>query len=256
MGSSPDFVRKKFGPLLQKSLRTALAQLIAKQFPRIGGPRIQDLCADMILERLDRFIRAEKHLTHGQVLWLAIDKDDPPKRHQLLRDTRMVPVILDVSTAEDIENRIRRLSPKERLTSKVVRLCQQAYRQGGLLSNCDLAELLSLPDSRVAQLLTRYERAQQCVVPRRATLHDVGTGVTHKAIICTKRYRDGKESHVIAQETHHSLEAVDRYLGQYDRVRCCRDNGMSPEETAYTLNCSLGLVRQYLVILESLEAKA
>jgi Protein of unknown function (DUF1670) len=254
MGSNPDFVRKKYGPLKQKSLKTVVAQLIAKQFPRIGGPRILDLCAQMILDRIQGIVRSRDQLTHGQALWLAIDRDDPPKLYKPLRDTRLVPVILDLSTPEDIDRRIQRLHLDERLTAKAVRLCHQAYDQGGLLSNCDLAELLALHDSYVAQLLTCYERSHQCIVPRRATLHDVGTGVTHKALICQKRYRQGKESHVIAQETYHSIDAVDRYLGQYERVRYCRDNGMSPEQTAYTLNCSLGLVQQYLAILTELEA--
>ena len=49
MSSKPDFIRKKFGPLREKTLRNALAHRIVKEFPRIGGPRICQLCADMIL---------------------------------------------------------------------------------------------------------------------------------------------------------------------------------------------------------------
>jgi hypothetical protein len=256
MGSAPDYVRKKFGPLREKTLQTVIAQLIAEQFPRIGGPRIQALCAEMVLQRIEYIIRSREQLTHGQILWLAVDRDDPPKHRQRIRDTRLVPVILDLSTSQDIDQRIARCSVAERLTAKAIRLCQQAYQQGGLLSNCDLAELLSLPDSRVARLLTDHESKSGQVVPRRATLHDVGTGLTHKGIICRKRYLEGKESHVIAQETYHSLEAVDRYLGQFDRVRCCRKLGMLPEETAYTLDCSLGLVHQYLDIDKQLEIKS
>lgn len=253
MGSTPDYVRKKFGPLREKTLQTGIAQLIAQQFPRIGGPRIQALCAEMVLERIEQLVRGRDHVTHGQILWLAVDRDDPPKHRQRIRDTRLVPVVLDLSTSQDIDDRIARRSSPERLTAKAVRLCQQACNQGGLLSNCDLAELLSLGDSRVAQMLTRHETKTGRIVPRRATLHDVGTGLTHKGIICRKRYLEGKESHVIAQETYHSLEAVDRYLGQFDRVRCCRKLGMTPQETAYTLDCSLGLVHQYLAIDKELE---
>ena len=111
---------------------------------------------------------------------------------------------------------------RQRLLRKILRLCQQAYDQGGLLSNCDLAELLNSDDSRVAGVLAEHERVTGTLVPRRATLHDVGTGLTHKRIICWKRYAEGKEPHIVARETYHSLEAVDRYLGQYDRVRHCR----------------------------------
>ena len=49
MSSKPDFIRKKFGPLRAKTLRNALAHRIVKEFPRIGGPRICQLCADMII---------------------------------------------------------------------------------------------------------------------------------------------------------------------------------------------------------------
>ncbi len=102
-------------------------------------------------------------------------------------------------------------------------------------------------------MLAQHERDTQKIVPRRATVHDVGTGLTHKAIICWKRYAEGKEPQQIAHETRHSLVAVDRYLGQYDRVRRCRKRGMNPRQTAHILNCSVALVEQYLRIDRRLE---
>jgi hypothetical protein len=122
------------------------------------------------------------------------------------------------------------------------------------LSNCDLAELLATRDERISQVVSNYERQHRAVVPRRATLHDVGRAMTHKRIICYKRYAQGKTSDVIAHQTYHSLEAVDRYLGQYDRVRHCRCQGLSPSETAHILDCSVRLVEEYLAIDDQLES--
>lgn len=255
MSSKPDFVRKKFGPLCAKTLKNALAHRIAKEFPRIGGPRIRQLCADMIVEVIEKHMRPTDHIKHGQMLWMAVSRDDPPRYRQKIADTDLVPVLLDVSTAEDVQSRIDRQPVPQRLLRKVLRLCQQAHQQGGLLSNCDLAELLGTDDGRIAHVLSEHERLTNTVVPRRATLHDVGTGVTHKRIICWKRYAEGKEPHVIAKETYHSLESVDRYLGQYDRVRHCRVEGFTPEETAHALGCGVALVREYLDI-DDLLAKA
>jgi hypothetical protein len=255
MSSRPDFIRKKFGPLCGKTLRTALAHRIAADFPRIGGPRICQLCADMILEVVVKHMRPRDHLQHGQVLWMAVSVKDPPRQRRRLVDTDLVPVLLDLSTAEDVERRIDRLRPSQRLLHKALRLCRQAYGQGGLLSNCDLAELLHTQDGRIAVLLAEHERATHTIVPRRATLHDVGSGLTHKRIICWKRYAEGKEPHVVARETYHSLEAVDRYLGQYDRVRHCRLQGLTPEQTAHALGCSLRLVKEYLAIDDLLEKR-
>ena len=248
MSSKPDFIRQKFGPLRQKTLRNALAHRIVKEFPRIGGPRICRLCADMILEVISKHMRAQEHVAHGQTLWMAVSVNNPPAHHQRIADTELVPVLLDLTTDEDVQCRLDRMPVPQRLLRKALRLCQQAFDQGGLLSNCDLAELLNTHDSQVAQVLADHERSTGTLVPRRATIHDVGTGLTHKRIICWKRYAEGKEPHIVARETYHSLEAVDRYLGQYDRVRHCRLQGLTPEQTAHTLACSLGLVREYLAI--------
>ena len=184
MSTKPDFVRKKFGPLRDKTLRNALAHRVAKEFPRIGGPRICKLCADMILEVIFKHMRPQDHVSHGQTLWMAVSVNDPPRHRQKIADTDLVPVLLEMSTAEDVDQRIERLPVSQRLLHKVVRLCKQAHRQGGLLSNCDLAELLNNDESRIAVLLAEHERETNTLVPRRATLHDVGTGLTHKRIIC------------------------------------------------------------------------
>ena len=248
MSRTPDYIRKKYAPLQEKTLQNALAHAIAEQFPRIGGPRIRGLCAEMILEVIEAHVRPQDHVRHGQVLWMGVATDHPPRFRQRLTDAKLVPVVLDLSTAEDIDARIDRKRSMERLQSKAVRLCHQSHQQGALLSNCDLAELLGADDSRVAEALTTYERRTKKLVPRRATLHDVGTGLTHKRIICWKRYAQGKSADLVAQETYHSLEAVDRYLGQFDRVRHCRQQGMSVDQTAFTLNCSRALVEEYMAI--------
>jgi len=246
--AKPDFVRKHFGPLRSKTLRHAVAHQIAKEFPRIGGPRIRMLCAEMILDLIQAHVQPTEHVHHGQVLWMAISVQDPPRRHQRIEDTDLVPVVLDLSTLEDIDRRLARESADQRLLHKALRLCEQAHKQQGLLSNSDLAEILTTSDSRVSNLIAAHERATGKLVPRRATIHDVGTATTHKRIICYKRYIEGKPADQVARETYHSLEAVDRYLGQYDRVRHCLLESLSPEQTAHMLDCSVALVHEYLAI--------
>lgn len=248
MSPRVDYVRKHFGSLLDKTLPNALAHRIAREFPRIGGPRIRRLCAEMILEVVAEHLRPREHVAHGQVVWMAVSVDDPPTWQKRIADTDLVPVVLDLVAAEDIEARLARQPPGERLERRLVRLCRQAFEQGALLSGCDLAELLHLDPRRVSSVLCRYEDRTGQIVPRRANVHDVGSGLTHKRIICRKRYLEGKPADQIARETYHSLEAVDRYLGQYDRVRHCRRQGLSVEETAWTLKCSRLLVEEYLAI--------
>ena len=51
------------------------------------------------------------------------------------------------------------------------------------------------------------------------------------------------------------MEAVDRYLGQFDRVRHCLMQEMTTAETAFTLNCSQRLVNEYARIDQELQAR-
>jgi hypothetical protein len=252
MNPKPDYIRKRYGPLREKSLKNALSHCIGRNFPRIGGERSRQFCAEAILEVVNQHLRPREHVQHGQVVWLAVSLNDPPARHKRIRDTALVPVILDLSTVDDVEAILARINPQERLRRKAIRLCQQAHAQGGLLSNADLALLLNRDDSQLAAVLATHERQQQQLIPRRATLHDFGSGLTHKAIICRKHV-EGKTSDQIARETHHSLAAVDRYLADFDRVRQCRQLGMSLEQIAFTLNHSRHLVQQYLELDKELE---
>jgi DNA-binding CsgD family transcriptional regulator len=254
--SKGDRVRSAYEPLRAKNLKNALAHVIGRDFPRIGGDRIRQLCAEMILDVVSAHLRPCEHLRHGQALWLGIDIDDPPTRGRRTADTHLIPVVLDVSTDEDIQARLDRVPVLERRRRKAIRLCEQAYHQGALLSSSDLAELMSGEASQLSSILTSHERKTGKVVPRRATVHDLGCGVTHKRIICWKRYAEGKASDQIARETYHTVEAVDRYLGQFDRVRHCRTQGMTPAETAYALNCGRSLVEEYLRIDRELASAA
>lgn len=255
MGSAQDPTHSRFSPQLDKSFKSALAHRVHREFPRIGGPRIRELCAEMILEVVEEHLRPREHVQHGQVVWLAVSVKDPPARQKRIRDTDLIPVLLDLSTPEDIEAWLAREPAPERHLKRALRLCQQAYEQGAVLSNIDLCVLTGVQYSTLGKLLSAHEERTGRLVPRRATLHDVGTGVTHKRIICRKRYLEGKESEQVARETYHSIEAVDRYLGQFDRVRHCRREGMTPHRTAYMLSCSLALVRQYLRIDDEIESQ-
>jgi hypothetical protein len=254
MARRVDDVKSKFKPLKDKTIINCLSQRLHEELPRIGGPRARRLFSEIILDTLEAHLVPQERVSHGQVVWMAIAEDDPPKQYRTTADTRMVPVVLELTTDDDVDARIDRVPPKDRLRDKALRLCRQAYEQGGVLSNSDLAELLCADSSTIGTLLADYERSNNCVVPRRATIHDVGTGMTHKRVICRKRYMEGKPSHIITKETCHNKQSVDRYLGMFSRVRQCRKEGLSEQQIAFTLNCSKKLVKEYFDIDDEIEA--
>ena len=71
MNFKVDPLRKSFAPMLDKTLKNALAHRMAQDFPRIGGERIRQLCADMMLEIVNQHLRPRDLVGHGQVVWPA-----------------------------------------------------------------------------------------------------------------------------------------------------------------------------------------
>jgi hypothetical protein len=250
-----DHAYKRFNPMKSKGLRKELSRTIRQHFPRVGGPRMSNLCADIVLEIVHKHLHPREHLHHGQLLWLGFDIDDPPSRNKTSENVRLVPLVLDVCTEEDIDAQLDRVPAPERDLRRCIRLLHQAYEQGALLSNVDLSFILGVAEPRVGHLLAAHEREHNLVLPRRATIHDVGSGVTHKRIICAKRFLEGKTSDVIARETHHSITAVDRYLGMFDRVRFCRRQQLTSQQIANALGCTERLVVEYLAIDELLDSR-
>lgn len=245
MINKTDSLKVGLQPLLAKTLENALAHRIAKEFPRIGGPRICKLCAEMIMEVVNNHIRPKDNVHHGQMVWTAIDVNDRPGWCQKVADTNLVTVVLDISTAQDVQARMDHEHASRWRLRKAIRLCRQAYEQGALLTTYDLSEILNYTDSMIGKLLKEHEFRTKKLIPRRGTIHDAGNALSHKWIICRKRYVEGKSADQIARETYHSLEAVDRYLGQFDRVRHCLQQGMKTAEIAHILDCSISLVRVY-----------
>jgi hypothetical protein len=82
----------------------------------------------------------------------------------------------------------------------------------------------------------------------------MGRSLTHKRIICTKAYCEGKPTHVIARETAHSPEAVDHYLLDFARVYFATvKRGMTTMEVAFTIQRPHYLVEEYVALIKALE---
>jgi hypothetical protein len=233
----------------RKSFHSALCHLLHTEFPGVFGPAITTLFADKIDELYARFHPPVSRFRVGQILWAAVAVDDPPGRDKRIEDTRLVPVILDLVTAQDIEEAAAVRSRRQTRRNKIVRLCTQAFAQGGVLSLADVSLMLHVSFSNVSKEIMAYEHNGGATVPRRGTIHDMGRSVTHKAIICYKRLVEQKPTSQVAQETFHSADEVEYYVQCFRRIQLCRDSGMSPGEIAQATGHSLSLVDEYLELL-------
>ena len=235
-------------------MRAALRRLIKTEFPRLGGDKVIGL----FTRELPALIKSH-HLTRdrvgvGQLLWYAVDIDDPPYRHKRMSDTSMVPVLLSVVTPEDVALRRRgEEGRRERAKRVAARLLEEASEQGGVLALADLSLVTGLCTGYLSDLVCEWEEEHQAVLPRRGTVHDLGPSLSHKAVICRKAVSQGKQTPEIARETHHSEASVDRYLLDLERVAYAMfKHHMSAREICFTTQMSEGLVGQYMDLASEL----
>jgi hypothetical protein len=249
----PPHYSSTYSPLAAKTFRAALSQLLAREFPHLGGPKVRELFVAELEEVIDRFYPPRERLRLGQVLWLAVDKRSQPHDKLSMRDTPLVPVVLTLVTPEDIYALAHGKTRTEVSQQVVLRLHQEAAAQGGVLAESDTAVLLCYTPGHIGDLIRDYEIRTGEVVPRRGTVHDLGGSVTHKGIIAYKALREHKNTLQVARETAHTYESVDRYLRDLARCYLCLKRlGQTVAQTTFTTGLSLRLVRDYDALITEL----
>jgi hypothetical protein len=240
----------QYRPQAGKTLREALRNFIAREFPRLGGPWVITLFVDKLLQWVDKYYIAPDQLKPGQTLWPAIALDEHPGYHKPTYAMRQVPVVLTLVNQDDIADLRQDADWSAILERAIVRAANDAYAQGGVLSTGDLSVLFHRSHSRIAEVIRDYETRTGQIVPRRGNIHDLGRTVTHKRIICRKAYLEGKPTHVIARETCHSPEAVDHYILDLARVYFATVQcGMTIDETVFAIQRPRFLVAEYVTLI-------
>jgi hypothetical protein len=244
----------QYRPQAGKTLRHALITFITQEFPRLGGPWIIELFVDKLLELINTFHISRNQLKPGQTIWPAVAIDERPSYGKSMTRTRQVPVLITLVNQHDIADLRNNVGRIELLKRSLVRAAHDAYEQGGVLTVTDLSLLFQRSHSSVATLIRQHEEETSTIVPRRGNLHDMGPTISHKTIICRKAFLEGKMTHVIARETYHSPEAVDRYILDFARVHfAVFQRSMTPEETAFSIQRPLSLVEEYIALIEQFD---
>lgn len=233
----------------KKTLPAMLDTFFAENCPNLGGALTRRPIVEAIMRLVDECLPPTERLRPGQMVWLAVDEHETAGYGKSIERCRLKPVVMDLIHGGDIEDYIAGVSKMERQTKVAVRLFMQAKEQGGVLSLADAAAMMRLSAPTISKYVRGYEEQHQTVIPRRGTIHDMGPTLTHKRIICQKHCAEGKTIEQTAMETHHSPEAVIRYVGDFRRVQACLLAKWTPEQTAFATGLSLRLVGEYLELL-------
>jgi hypothetical protein len=240
----PDGIRK-YRTAHDRYLKPAIANFFKREFSGAFGPMVIDNIAEKLVDIFNETCPEVQRVKHGQLVWNALDKStraDSPKR-------KYKTVILDLVTPQDIELFKKEASASEIRKTVIARLIKQTYQQGGALSTRDLSMILVQNNPTISKQRAEYEKENNVVLPHTGVLHDMGSTITHKAIIVYKHIIEKKSPDVVARETNHSQKAVDHYLNDYYRVRMLYIEKKDVEYINLATRIAKNVVHQYINII-------
>jgi hypothetical protein len=254
---------KKVRRINDKSLRQLLIHRFLNDYGYDKGEVTATAIVDDILKTVENYfvitlpleklatgdeVPEERLLRYGQLVWMAVPIDEYPERGKAIIRTRMKPIILTYVAAEDVESFRDGFTSRQLRMKRMVRWCHQAYDQGALLTQLDLAVLLNVCDAVVSDYVTDWQRTTGEVLPTRGNIHDLSGAITHKREIITL-YLQGYLTPTIAAKMKHSKEAVDRYIRDYESVKVVRAAIADIDEISQITRLSKRVITQYLDLI-------
>jgi hypothetical protein len=244
---------RKFNRLNGKSLKQVLLYRFLNQYGYDKGEVTAKAIVEDILSLIERYYVYSAnsdgiHLSQGQLVWLAPPIDEFPKRGKTIPQTKMKPVILTFVSPEDIESIKDGFKSRELRLRRLERWTNEAYDQGALLTQLDLAILLNVCDSLIGEYMAEYQSLTGKLLPTRGNVQDMGGGISHKTEIISLHLQ-GYLTPTIAVKTNHSKEAVERYIRDYEVIKLLADKFEDPEKISLISRLSKKVVSQYLDLI-------
>ena len=219
--------------------RTLEEQLYNELLQEYGFPRA--ICrglTELFFSYFNLYLGADR--ADGQLIYRVIPADVPPGVP--IEEVKTHPVRLTIVCTEDL--RYASLDIQELIKQRIVRITNETFDQGGLLTQADLSILLGESPRTIGRRIQELQNEGICV-PTRGSRMDIGPGISHKTKI-VEMYLDGYDFIDIKRRTRHSSESITRYLRDFTRVMVLCERGHSPREIRIITSHSDRLVCEYL----------
>jgi hypothetical protein len=236
---------KHFSSAHKRFLKPAIENFFKTEFTKSFGPNVRSFIADELIKIFQENNRDINSIKPGQILWNAVHKDTRADGHNM----KLVPVILTLINNDDISKLENGLKISEHRQNVVARILEEAYSQNALLSMRDVGLLLSINDSSATINRKKYEEKHNVQLPHPGNLQDMGSCITHKYQIIYKCVVEKKDPLTVAKETNHTINAVDHYLKDYNRVKTLYLDGKDENYIHLVTKLSLNLIAQYVRII-------
>lgn len=201
-------------------------------------PAVCRSLAENFLDIMDLYYGGERN--PGQVIYNAASSSVPAGRPR--EEVRTIPVQLTIFDPHDIDIVIEHGA--EELTKKrIERLFNEAFSQGGALTQSDVAILLGISPKTVHRKMKDLQ-TDGAILPSRGNLKDIGPGTSHKTKILNL-YLSGDDHIEIKRKTRHSSEAIMRYIKSFARFVILYEDGFRDNQLRILTGYSPKLLKEY-----------
>lgn len=247
--SKDSITGRRFNRISGKSLKNILLDRFLNQYGYDKGTVTANAIIDDILLLVENYYRFTDNsfIKQGQMVWHAVPIDEYPKKGKSIAQTKLKPVVLDVISDDDIQNMRKPLHHREIRISKIERWTQQAFDQGALISQLDLAVLLGVNEVTAGNYVREFSSLYGRDLPTRGNIQQIGGGQTHKKEIISL-YLKGYLVPSICQRTNHSQEAVERYIRDFEAVHMLFDK-FDIDTISLITRLSKTVVNQYVDLI-------
>ncbi len=250
--------RDRFESIQKRGFRSSLIRLLETEYKLIGSHRVLALLANDIEQLQREYFPPQSRIEAGTIAWVTTRKTvRKPSWGKKTEDYESVMVYLPLWTREDLDKLVyvkagtrnsNYAINRDRDIGRMVRLINSAWEQNGLLSQAELCVLLNRSLHTVMDYVSEYHANNpETVLPLKGYILDQGSRPTHKRIIINL-YEQGVDPTEIAQRTGHGLDAVDRYIKGYERVKGLFKKGMDPAEIQKITGMSAKVCNAYLTL--------
>jgi hypothetical protein len=248
--SPPTIALNHYHRIKGKSLKHILLDRFLNHYGYDKGAVTASAIVDDLLTLVEHYYRFTDNsfLKAGQLVWHAVSIDEYPKKGKTMAQTRLRPVVLDIISDSDIEDMKIPLHHREIRLKKIERWTSQAYDQGALLSQLDLAVLLGISTATAGDYVQEFHNLYHRPLPTRGNIQLIGSGQTHKKQIIALHLK-GYLVPTICQKTNHSKEAVERYIRDYESVKLLSTKFDDVDVIARIIRLSSSVVKQYLDLI-------
>jgi hypothetical protein len=189
----------------------------------------------------------------GQIMFQCLSKSNGSTSR--IAEAEQITVVLTLDSGM-IDQGVRKQKGVDGLRRfRLIRVCNEAYNQGGLLTVEDIAyRLFNVGERTVVRDLALIRKDGENP-PLRSTIKDIGRTITHKAVLI-KNWLKGDELSDLNRKYNHSFSAIESYLNTFKRVVFLNHEGYTVERIAYVQKISSSLATTYLNLWQEYKDKA